>query len=404
MTKKSILQSIFGGLIFVCLISMTVFAQTTVFTYQGKLTDSGGAAQSNYQMQFKLYGSAGGSDQIGGTITNINVAISQGIFTVQLDFGAPAFPGADRFLQIAVRRSSSESFVVLNPRQQINSSPYAIRTLSATQADVALDSNKLGGVDANQYVTTTSIGSSFIKNATTPQTGNFNISGNGIIGDSVGIGITPSIPSVKLDVNGAALFRVMGSGGNIQLGNPNGESGLTIGGGGGNRADLRFDGATLKLAASSAGIPAATSGIVIDTSGNVGIGTNSPNAKLQVSGNVTQGALDNGLVKAMIAVNANGTIAYCYNGITNSSIGNCGFNIAHSTQGVYTITSNFRVNNRFVSVTPQFNSIYFSSHASFVFTGTALIEVNISLAGFGASGGPVQASFLSSQPFTIIVY
>lgn len=201
MTKKSILQNIFIGLIFVCAAASATFAQTTVFTYQGKLTDSG-TPQTSYQMEFKLFGSPGGTDQIGSTITNPSVSVTQGVFTVNLDFGAAAFPGADRYLQISVRRSSAESFVTLNPRQQITSSPYSIRTLSAAQADVALDSNKLGGIDANQYVTTASVGNTFIKNLMTQQTGaNFNIDGNGTAGGTLSANI----------VNTAAQYNIGGS-------------------------------------------------------------------------------------------------------------------------------------------------------------------------------------------------
>lgn len=186
MLKKSNLQRIFIGLIFVSLTAIAAFAQTTTFTYQWKLTDNG-TPQAIYQMEIRLFGSLGGADQISSPITNNNVAVNQGVFTVNLDFdlGAVAFPGADRFLQISVRRSTNESFVTLNPRQQITSSPYSIRTLSAAQADVALDSNKLGGVDASEYVTTTSVGNSFIRNSTTQQTADFNISGNGTLGGTL---------------------------------------------------------------------------------------------------------------------------------------------------------------------------------------------------------------------------
>lgn len=226
MLKKSNLQRIFIGLIVVGLTVATAFAQTTTFTYQGKLTDSG-TPQTIYQMEFKLFASVDGSDQIGSTITNNNVAVNGGVFTVNLDFGAPAFPGADRYLQISVRRSAAESFVTLNPRQQIASSPYSIRTLSAAQADIALDANKLGGVDASQYVTISTVGNSFIKNATTTQTADFNVSGNGIVGNTLGIGTTP-IAGVRLDVNGAARMTAGGSGGVVNFGAPNGESGMSI--------------------------------------------------------------------------------------------------------------------------------------------------------------------------------
>jgi hypothetical protein len=108
-----------------------------------------------------------------------------------------------------------------------------------------------------------------------------------VVDDSgnVGIGTTSPTPGIRLDVNGAALVRGGGSGGNVQFGSPSGESGMTIIGTG--RADLRFDGSTLKLLAGPAGVPpASTSGIVVQTNGNVGIGTTTPDSKLSVQGDV----------------------------------------------------------------------------------------------------------------------
>jgi hypothetical protein len=162
-------------------------AQTTRFTYQGKLTDSG-APQAAYQMQFKLFDAAAAGSQIGSTVENASVSVTDGIFSVNLDFGANVFSGADRYLEIGVRRNAGESYVTLSNRQQIASTPYSIRTLSAQQADVALDAQKLGGVAANQYVTTTAVGNAFVRNDTALQTANFNISGNGTIGTQLGIG------------------------------------------------------------------------------------------------------------------------------------------------------------------------------------------------------------------------
>ena len=148
-------------------------------------------------MQFKLFDSAtvGAGNQIGATITNATVTITDGVFTVQLDFGAAAFPGADRFVEIGVRSAgSSSAYTVLSPRQQLTSSVYAIKARSAASAD---NTTQLGGVAANQYVQTndsrlsdarppTAGSANYSQHATSPQaSSDFNISGNGIVGGVV---------------------------------------------------------------------------------------------------------------------------------------------------------------------------------------------------------------------------
>jgi hypothetical protein len=140
------------------LIAGTINGQTTSFAYQGRLIDSGSPANGNYDMQFALFDSLSGGAQLGTTLTRSNVLVTSGGFTVQLDLGSNAFPGADRFLEISVRLHSSDpsipAYVILTPRQQISSAPYAIRTLSAATADRSTNATQLGGVAASQYVQT----------------------------------------------------------------------------------------------------------------------------------------------------------------------------------------------------------------------------------------------------------
>src|SRR5437773_9798769 len=85
--------------------AQSVSAQTTSFTYQGKLADTGSPASGQYDFQFKLFDTAtvGTGTQQGSTVTVSNVTVTAGIFTVQIDFGAGSFPGAARFLEIAVK-------------------------------------------------------------------------------------------------------------------------------------------------------------------------------------------------------------------------------------------------------------------------------------------------------------
>src|SRR5437879_1002739 len=53
----------------------TAFAQTTSFTYQGRLTDGGTAANGNYDLQFVLFDSLSGGTQVGSQTIN-TVAVS----------------------------------------------------------------------------------------------------------------------------------------------------------------------------------------------------------------------------------------------------------------------------------------------------------------------------------------
>ncbi len=83
-------------------------------------------------------------------------------------------------------------------------------------------------------------------------------------------------------------------------------------------------------------------------------------------GNVAQSLSSNGLIKAMISVDSGGSINSCYNGITNSSSGNCGFIITRplGDVGIYRINFSFPITGRFISVTAQYGSNCFMSPCS----------------------------------------
>jgi hypothetical protein len=128
--------SIILSLLFCLMLCVTAFAQTTTFTYQGRLTDGAVPANGTYEMQFSLFNGLTGPAQIGSTITDTNVSVTNGIFTKQLTFAATnAFDGNARWLEIAVRKPGDPSYIILAPRQQITSSPYSIRTLSSAASD-----------------------------------------------------------------------------------------------------------------------------------------------------------------------------------------------------------------------------------------------------------------------------
>ncbi|MEP6902885.1 MAG: hypothetical protein ABJA66_14120, partial [Actinomycetota bacterium] len=100
MMRKSILKHFLIILMFTMLTASTVSAQTTVFNFQGRLNDGANPANGNVEMQFKLYDALAGGTQIGATISRPAVVVINGIFTTQLDFGAAAFDGSARFVEI----------------------------------------------------------------------------------------------------------------------------------------------------------------------------------------------------------------------------------------------------------------------------------------------------------------
>ena len=209
--------------------AVTASAQTTSFTYQGKLSDGGGPATGAYDFQFTLWDAlSGGAQQpqpSPATVTKTNVAVTGGIFTVQLDFGATAFPGADRYLEIGVRPTGGGGFAILSPRQPVNSTPYSLRSLSTTTADAlstacvnCVTSAQIQSVQGSQIsspipVADVPAGSgNYIQNSTNQQvTSNFNISGAGTAGGTLSGNIVNA--STQFNLGGSRVLAI--SGGNI---------------------------------------------------------------------------------------------------------------------------------------------------------------------------------------------
>jgi hypothetical protein len=143
------------ALVGLLLLAVDSSAQSTAFVYQGRLEDSTlSPATGEYDMTFTLWDAEAGGSQI-GVVAHEGVELRQGLFSVTLDFGVSAFAGADRFLEIAVQGPADPEYTTLEPRQQLHSSPYAIRTLYAGTADSALfaeDAGNLGGIGASGYL------------------------------------------------------------------------------------------------------------------------------------------------------------------------------------------------------------------------------------------------------------
>ncbi|MFP4173327.1 MAG: hypothetical protein ACLFV4_10490, partial [Candidatus Hydrogenedentota bacterium] len=96
-------------------------------TYQGRLLEAGEPAGGAVDVEFRLFESAEGPDQIGSLLVVDDLVLSDGLFTVDLDFGAAAFNGGERWLEITVNGTR------LEPRQPIQPAPYAHFALAGNE-------------------------------------------------------------------------------------------------------------------------------------------------------------------------------------------------------------------------------------------------------------------------------
>lgn len=124
----------------------------TSFSYQGKLMDGGQPASGSYEFEFTLYDAETAGNSL-GTLTLEEVPVSDGVFTVQLDYGAAAFDGNARWLEIWVRKDNDGlPGAMLTPRQAISAAPYTLMAKTvpngaitgAKLADGAVTAGKIG--------------------------------------------------------------------------------------------------------------------------------------------------------------------------------------------------------------------------------------------------------------------
>ena len=103
----------------------------TGFTYQGRLMDGGAPANGVYDLQFALYDAVTGGTPVGSPLTKEDGTVTDGLFIVELDFGA-VFDGTALYLEIEVRDGgSSDAYTTLTPRQALTPTPYALHAATA---------------------------------------------------------------------------------------------------------------------------------------------------------------------------------------------------------------------------------------------------------------------------------
>jgi hypothetical protein len=125
----------------------------TGFTYQGQLKNANGPVTGVCDFQFSLWDAASAGVQVGATQSIAAVNISGGLFTAQLngagEFGASAFNGQGRWVQVAVKCAGDPIFTTLTPRQPLTPAPYALALPGLRTEQNPISPNIIGGADAN---------------------------------------------------------------------------------------------------------------------------------------------------------------------------------------------------------------------------------------------------------------
>jgi hypothetical protein len=135
----------------------------TAFTYQGRLIDANSPANGLYDLQFKLYDANVAGTQKGSTINIGEVDVIDGYFTVKLDFGSEVFDGNECWLDVGVRPGDLNDpnvYTTLSPRQEVTPKPYALYAATAQTAGTDNDwiisgNNMYSGVSGNVGIGTT---------------------------------------------------------------------------------------------------------------------------------------------------------------------------------------------------------------------------------------------------------
>lgn len=152
-------------------------AQGTAFNYQGRLNDAGAPANAAYDFQFTVYNAVANGSPVSAAVTNSAVAVSNGLFSVTLDFDPGIFTGTNYWLDLAVRAAGTTNFTELSPRQPVLPVPYAIFATGASNLLGTLAAAQLTGTLPSAQVAGTYSGLVNFSNATNSFSGAF--AGNG---------------------------------------------------------------------------------------------------------------------------------------------------------------------------------------------------------------------------------
>lgn len=120
----------------------------TAISYQGQLRNAGGPVNGVCDMTFQLFDAVTAGNAIAAPVAT-PVTVTSGLFVTALDFGAAAFNGEARWLEISVKCAGDAGFTTLTPRQAIAPAPYALALPGLRTEQNEISPNVIGGYAGN---------------------------------------------------------------------------------------------------------------------------------------------------------------------------------------------------------------------------------------------------------------
>jgi hypothetical protein len=196
-------------------------AQVTAFTYQGRLNANGAPANGTYDFRFRLATDSLGDNYV-GTVFASGQAVTGGLFTATLDFGAALFGGSNLWLEVDVRTNGSGAYTALNPLQALTAAPFAVMANSASNLLGTLPASQLSGALASGQLSGTYASAITLNNSANSFRGAFYGDGGGMTNLSATQLATGVIPDARLADNIARTNLVWLLNGNIGANPTNG--------------------------------------------------------------------------------------------------------------------------------------------------------------------------------------
>ena len=200
------------SMVFLAFVSLVAPAHAapppTTLNFQGRLMDSTGALlpDGEYNMQFRIFsGPSGGSALWTETRQTTNrVEVTNGLFAVQLgsvtSLDPAVFAATDLYFEITMPTPGTATCDTNGCASW--ESPMSPRNKLATSA-YAFNAATLNGYSHTDFAAASG-STNYIQNTTSPQTANFNITGNGTIGTNLTVSGTMA-SGVLTVTNGATI-------------------------------------------------------------------------------------------------------------------------------------------------------------------------------------------------------